>query len=157
MLILVLMFLGGAALLIADYVASRQPIEGGLIRNTYGSGKRTEELEVSAGESKREKIEVQVSEREYSGEELQQMFQRCIAGMDRRILGKNESLDHIESDMDLITGIDGVPVEISWELDRYDVMNVYGELQEDGLTKEGTLVMLKGFCHWVNTEFIYTN
>ena len=49
MLILVLMFLGGAALLIADYVASRQPIEGGLIRNTYGSGKRTEELEVSAG------------------------------------------------------------------------------------------------------------
>lgn len=144
MLILVLMFLGGAALLIADYVASRQPIEGGLIRNTYGSGKRTEELEVSAGESKREKIEVQVSEREYSGEELQQMFQRCIAGMDRRILGKNESLDHIESDMDLITGIDGVPVEISWELDRYDVMNVYGELQEDGLTKEGTLVMLKG-------------
>ena len=123
---------------------SRKALEGGLVRNTYGIGSRMEELEVAAGEGKREKIEVQVSERAYSGEELQSMFQRCIAQMDRLILGDNKNLDHIESDMNLITGIPGVPVEISWELDRYDVMNVYGEIQEEELHKEGTLVTLKG-------------
>lgn len=144
MVILVLMFSGGMALLAADFVHSRKPLEGRLLRNSYGFGQRTEELEVSVGESDREKIEVQVSEREYSGREAQQMFKRCTAQMAKLILGRNESFDHIESDMNLLTGIDGVPVEISWELDRYDVMNVYGEIQEEELTKEGTLVTLKG-------------
>lgn len=138
------MFLGGTALLTVDFINSRKPLEEGLVRNTYGAGKRTEELEVSAGGSKRKKIEVQVSEREYSGGELQRMFRRCTDQMDSLILGANKSLDRIETDMNLITGIDGVPVEISWELDHYDVMNVYGELQEEGLTKDGTLVTLKG-------------
>lgn len=138
------MFLGGTALLTVDFVNSRKPLEEGLVRNTYGAGKRTEELEVSAGGSKRKKIEVQVSEREYSGGELQRMFRRCTDQMDNLILGANKSLDRIETDMNLITGIDGVPVEISWELDHYDVMNVYGELQEEELTKDGTLITLKG-------------
>ena len=101
-------------------------------------------MEVREGEGRREKIEVQISERAYSGEELQSMFQRCIVKLDQIILGENESLDHIESDMNLITGIPEVPVEISWELDRYDVMNVYGKLQEEELKKEGTLVTLTG-------------
>jgi len=138
------MFVLGGMLLVSDFMHSRKALEGGLVRNTYGIGSRMEELEVAAGEGKREKIEVQVSERAYSGEELQSMFQRCIAQMDRLILGDNKNLDHIESDMNLITGIPGVPVEISWELDRYDVMNVYGEIQEEELHKEGTLVTLKG-------------
>ena len=141
---LLTMFVLGGMLLVSDFMHSRKALEGGLVRNTYGIGSRMEELEVAAGEGKREKIEVQVSERAYSGEELQSMFQRCIAQMDRLILGDNKNLDHIESDMNLITGIPGVPVEISWELDRYDVMNVYGEIQEEELHKEGTLVTLKG-------------
>lgn len=141
---LLTMFVLGGMLLVSDFMHSRKALEGGLVRNTYGIGSRMEELEVAAGEGKREKIEVQVSERTYSGEELQSMFQRCIAQMDRLILGDNKNLDHIESDMNLITGIPGVPVEISWELDRYDVMNVYGEIQEEELHKEGTLVTLKG-------------
>ena len=144
LLMLLTMFVLGGMLLVSDFMHSRKALEGGLVRNTYGIGSRMEELEVAAGEGKREKIEVQVSERAYSGEELQSMFQRCIAQMDRLILGDNKNLDHIESDMNLITGIPGVPVEISWELDRYDVMNVYGEIQEEELHKEGTLVTLKG-------------
>lgn len=127
-----------------DFADSRAALEGGLLRNSYGAGSRTEELEVLTGQKGRQKIEVQVSEQAYSGEELKSMFQRCIAQMDKLILGNNKSLDHIESNMNLITKIEGVPVEISWELDRYDVMNVYGEIQEEELAKEGTLVTLKG-------------
>lgn len=143
-MVLALLFLGGMILLCVDFANSRVALDGGLVRNPYGAGSRMEELEVSAGERGREKIEVQVSEQAYSGEELKSMFQRCIARMDQLILGSNESLDHIESDMNLLTKMDDVPVEISWELDRYDVMNVYGEIQEEGLVKEGTLVALKG-------------
>lgn len=144
MLLLVLMFFGGMVLFAADFVNSRLALEGGLMRNSYGAGSRTEELEVTAGEGERERIEVQVSEQAYSGEELKSLFQRCMVQMDKLILGDNRSLDHIESDMNLLTKIEGAPIEISWELDRYDVMNVYGEIQDGGLAKEGTLVELKG-------------
>ena len=144
LLLLVSMFFGGTLLFAADFVNSRLALEGGLTRNSYGAGSKTEELEVTAGEGEREKIEVQVSEQAYSGEELKSMFQRCIVQMDKLILGNNRSLDHIESDMYLPAKIEGVPIEISWELDRYDVMNVYGEIQDEGLAKEGTLVALKG-------------
>lgn len=144
LLAVILMLVLGAALLVTDFINSRKALEGGIVRNSYGVGSRTEELEVREGEGRREKIEVQISERAYSGDELQSMFQRCIVKLDRIILGENKSLDHIESDMNLITGIPEVPVEISWELDRYDVMNVYGKLQEEELKKEGTLVTLTG-------------
>lgn len=139
-----LTFFGGALLLAVDFAASRTALEGGLKRNPYGAGSRIEELEVSAAKGRREKIEVPVSERAYSGEEVQSMFQRCIARLDKLILGDNKSLDHVETDMNLITGIEGVPVEISWELDCYDVMNIYGEIQETELAKEGTPVTLQG-------------
>ena len=62
--------------------------------------------------------------------------------MDRLILGKNKSLDRIEYDMELPTKAPDEPVEISWELSRYDVMNIRGELQRENLNEEGTLVEL---------------
>lgn len=140
-------------MLAVDFKVSRTAIEGGLERNPYGEGGRIEELEVSAANEAREKIKVQVSEKAYSGDELYSMFRRCMKEMDNRILGDNKSLDHIESDMNLITKIEGIPVEISWELDRYDVMNVYGELQETELAKEGTQVQIKAVLTYSeNTE-----
>ena len=38
------------------------------------------------------------------------------------------------------------------ELDRYDVMNVYGELQEGALSPEGTLVNLKAVLTYQEDE-----
>ena len=95
MLAVILMLVLGAALLVTDFINSRKALEGGIVRNSYGVGSRTEELEVREGEGRREKIEVQISERAYSGDELQSMFQRCIVKLDRIILGENKSLDHI--------------------------------------------------------------
>ncbi len=72
--------------------------------------------------------------------------------MDSWILGENESLDRIEYDLNLITEIPGEPIDVSWELDRYDVMNVYGDLNEDKLSDEGTLVMLKAVLTYRERE-----
>ncbi len=139
----ILMFAGGIVLFLIDFTASRTALSGEILRSSYGEGSQVHELEVSVEGNERAKIEVEVSEQAYSKEEVKSMFQRCVASMDERILGENESLDHVESDLDLITEIPGVPVEIAWELDNYDVMNVYGQLQEDELQEEGTIVALK--------------
>ena len=33
-------------------------------------------------------------------------------------------------------------MKVSWELDRYDVMDIQGHLQQDNLSTEGTLIKL---------------
>lgn len=132
----------GAILLIADYRISVTEIETGLVRNSYGEGSRTENLKADVeGEGKAE-VQVEVPERIYQAEEVQSLFDRCIRKMDKLILGTNKSPDRIEADMELVTSIPGEPVEISWELSRYDVMNIYGELQEKALVSKGTSVTL---------------
>lgn len=136
-------FCFGMVLLVADFVNTRIPVESGLARNPYGGGEKIKELDVAVGRGKREKISVKVSEQAYSGDELKSMFKRCAVQLDKVALGKNESFDHIEEDMELAASVPGFPVEISWEHDRYDVMNVCGEINQDRLAPEGTLITLK--------------
>ena len=56
--------------------------------------------------------------------------------------GENESLDHVEQDLNLMTTLEGEPVEISWELSEYKVMNVYGEIQKEHVRTDGTPIEL---------------
>ena len=97
-------------------------------------------------------LAVEVSEQAYDGAGIQELFNRSTALLEREILGENQSLDRIEQDMNLVTEIPGEPVDVSWELDRYDVMNVYGELQEEALSPEGTLVNLKAVLTYQEDE-----
>lgn len=141
--LLVIMFGGGCALTIVDYRASKAVIDDGIARNTYGKGSRVEELIVDIEEDGEEKVQVEVSERMYTSSEIKERFKRVTKRMDQWILGQNESLDRIESDMNLISQIPGEPIDVTWELDQYDVMNVYGELEEEKIPQEGVPINLK--------------
>lgn len=129
--------------LVMDYRKASLPLTAGLERNTYGGGSRTEKVTVETDKGEKSELEVEVKERIYTTEEVRQLFDRSIRKLDRLILGANDSLDYITSDMELLTKIPEEPVEIEWELSQYDVMNIYGELQEDALRDEGTQITLK--------------
>ena len=150
-------FILGAGMAVFDYTQSASEITGGLPRNTYGQGKRTEELEVYAeGGGDKKDIQVEISERAYTEEEIKDLFVKCTQELDTLILGDNKSPDYIEKDMDLVTEIPGEPVSVSWELDRYDVMNVYGEINEERLREsfkgEGIMVTLKAVLTYQERE-----
>ena len=51
-----------------------------------------------------------------------------------------------------VTGIPDEPVDIAWELDRYDVMNIQGEITEEALEEEGTLVTLSALLTYREDE-----
>lgn len=137
------LFVLGAALAVYDYHESVTEITGGIMRNTYGQGIKTETLKVESENEKRlGDIEVKISERSYTTEEVKALLKRSIKEMESWILGGNESLDHIDSDMKLIREVPGEPVTVEWELDRYDVMGADGTLYEDKI-QEKTLVTLK--------------
>lgn len=147
-----LMFVMGMVLLILDYRKSGVEITEGISRNTYGQGGRTETLQVEAQGEETADIEVEVSERAYNSAELAELFERTIRRLDKLILGKNESPDRIEQNMNLLTEIPGEPIDVSWELDHYDVMNVNGELNEKNLTEEGTMVTLRAVLTYRERE-----
>ena len=125
-------------------------------RNSYGEGDKTEEYKVTIeGEEKDESLEIFVEEQEYSHEEIQEIFKEVIEKLDEVILGENESFDRVEKDLNLVTELEGYPVEITWELDSYSVMNMYGEIREGSVVEEGTLVEVKGILRYGVEEAIY--
>lgn len=142
----------GSLLLLGDCVNSLVKTDGKIVRNDYGKGDRTEELDVKTEDSKRTSVEVQITERMYSEQEIQELFRSIIRKMDQWILGDNESLDRVETDMNLITQIPDTPVEVSWKLDRYDVMNVRGEIREKEIEEKGEVVNLSAVLTYTEDE-----
>ena len=95
---------------------SRIQMTPSIERNDYGKGKKVEELDVQIGNKKKKvRTSVEVSERQYSAKEVQELFSRIIRKMDRLILAGNETLDRVDEDLDLVTDIPGEPVKVSWE------------------------------------------
>ena len=134
------------------YAAGVKEKRPSLVKELNGKGKRVEELRAALEGGGSADLTVEVSEQAYDGAGLQELFHRSTALLEREILGENQSLDRIEQDMNLVTEVPGEPVDVSWELDRYDVMNVYGELQEGALSPEGTLVNLKAVLTYQEDE-----
>ena len=46
-------------------------------------------------------------------------------------------------------------MQVSWELDRYDVMDIQGHLQQDNLSTEGTLIKLTAILTYEDEEERY--
>lgn len=136
-----------------DAVQSARQMQPSIGRNAYGKGKRTEELDVKVGNDKKKvKTQIEVSEQEYSSAEIQELFARISRRMDQLILGENQTADHVDKDLNLVTEIPGEPVAVSWNLDRYDVINVRGEIQEKNLSENGTLVKLNAVLTYKANE-----
>lgn len=126
-----------------------------LERGEYGSGKQNIDLEVSI-DGEKEPLTVTVSEQQFSREELPQVFEQAADQLATLILGENTSLDEVRHDLRLIEEIPDTGISVSWELGDYSVMNVMGELQEDKLKEEGSLVELRAALSSGEEEAVHT-
>lgn len=127
-----------------------------IVRNTYGKGSRKETYEVTLeGKLEKEPFTIEIGEQEYSQTETQKMFEQVMDKLDQVILDKNKSLDKVEHDLNLVTTLEGYPVSIKWEFDRYDVLNTEGEILESHNEKEGKLVEIRGIVTYGEEEAIY--
>lgn len=148
-----MLMIGGCVVLALDYARSMTELDGKVVRGVYGAGASIRQFDVKAGDfGERIEVEVEVRERAYTEEETQAMFRRVTDQLETRILGGNESLDRVESDLNLVTELEGESVDISWELDRYDLLNVKGEVQEEAVPEEGVLVTLTAILTYREDE-----
>ena len=128
-----------------------------ITRNPQGEGEKMEEYEVTVdGELKGEPIQIQVGEQEYTRAELKKLFQEVSEKLDQVILGDNTSFDRVEKDLNLVTYLEDYPVQIQWQLDSYSVLNIFGEIQKEHLTSEGTLVKIQGIISYQDESFLYS-
>lgn len=146
------------ALTILVFVAEMllQDTELRVMRNTYGEGKKIEEYELTVeDEIENEKFQVEVEEQRYTSAEVQQLFQAVMDELDTVILGANESFNRIETDLNLVTRLADYPVDIQWDLNSYEVMSIEGEIREEKVTEEGTLVRLRGTLSYGEDQTVY--
>ena len=62
-------------------------------------------------------MSLKISERRYTEKEVQQMFAQIMEDMDRRILGQNETLDEVRSDLTLPTAMYDRTVALEWVME----------------------------------------
>ena len=125
-------------------------------RNNYGEGSKKETYEVTVGdELEKEEVTIDVEEQKYTVKETQEIFRKVTEEIEKVILRENKSLDYVERDLNLLTEWKEYPVQIKWELDRYDVINGQGEIQEEKTKEEGTLVELTAILMYENEEALY--
>ena len=137
-----------------DYQAAGGSIDA-IRRNGYGEGSRTETLYVTVdGEKQKENLHIEVGEMQYTEEEMQEIFHKSAKTLELEMLGQNSSLDHVEENLNLITKIPNQPILVEWEIDRYDLINIYGEIDQDAMSgeQEGVLVELKAFMRYDQDE-----
>lgn len=106
-------------------------------------------------DEKQEEISISVSGKKYDEEELKNAFSEAEKEVEQAVLGKNKSLDEVRSDLNLITSVPEKNMKVSWELDRYDVMDIQGHLQQDNLSTEGTLIKLTAILTYEDEEERY--
>jgi len=125
-------------------------------RNSFGQGKKQETYELTVeGEGEKSTVEIEVEERRLTQEETAQMFETLTEQLDEVVLGENESFDRVEKNLHLVTSLSGYPAQIQWELSRYDVLSPDGEIREEKVDENGTLVEISGVISYEKEQTLY--
>ena len=117
-----------------------------------GAGEDTvRELHVKAGEME-EEVEIRISGQTYSEEELKDVFARAEESLPDLILNGNSSTDEVRTALCLITEVPGTGLRVSWEMDRYDVIDLQGNIIAEELPAEGIVVHLKAILTYEGSQ-----
>lgn len=157
-----MLLIGILSLLLLIFVIINSLTESKLInhnqlsRNTYGKGNYNVNLVANSDTGKYE-IEVQVAEKHYTDEEVSPIMDELAEKMKGLIRGDNESLDHVTSDLKLITEINNYPIDIRWETNNYDLIRTDGTIGDGDINPNGEIVDLKmilSYCEYTQ-EYVY--
>ena len=100
----------------------------------------------------REPYRVIVENRHLTKLELEQLFTQAAEELERTFLGQNESLDYITHDVVLADCVMDGRVGVRWSFDDYEAVNLLGELQEEALSEEGSLVQVTAILEYENVQ-----
>lgn len=110
-----------------------------IFRKDYGGAVQNVSLEARTEGEEKYEFELQVRERIYDREQLKKWYESAAAQLEGAILGENESLEHVETDLNLVGELPGYPFRITWESEDYSAIDSEGKLQGGIIPEEGIL------------------
>lgn len=146
-----------AVVLFSEFQESKLSKENTIFRNENGEGKKEVQLEVKTPNSKWQKFSMELYEKEYKKQELEEKFLSAKEQLSQLILGENTSLNKVSGDLNLIQEIEGFPFLIMWESSKPEVIDSMGNLTRQQISKEGIEVQLKAvfkYGEWQREEEI---
>lgn len=102
-----------------------------------------------------EPYRVVVENRHLTKGELEELFAQAVEELEQTFLGANESLDHITKNVVMAEQLLEGRINVGWSFDRYEAVNLSGELQEEALTEEGTLVEVTAVLSYESAQTIH--
>lgn len=131
--------------------------ENKISRQNYGGTVKNVPVGVLTDGGDSYKFDLEVRERAYSDKQLKELCENAGQELEEAILGENESLEHVEKDLTLITELSGYPFEIAWESGDYSVIDGEGKLQTADISGEGEQIELKAVftCEDFRAEYLF--
>lgn len=123
----------------AKHVCSK----GEIVLDREGYGGDTKELELLTRiEDTVTRFSVDILPVEYTEEELEQIFDKGFEYIDENLLGSNSSLDSITDDLNLMSYIDELGLEVNWTSYEPDIINSSGVITKELLDKPCKVVLV---------------
>lgn len=112
-----------------------------LYRNEWGEGSYFVTLSAQTDKGETE-LDYEVKERVLSKEETEILKIQAIKILPEAIIGNNESLMKVKTDLELINRLEGYPFTITWQSSNYERIRTDGKVLTDDLGAEGERVVL---------------
>lgn len=154
-LVLLVIFVGNLLSLCAAFSVRTAGFiqEGGQIdRKGYGQGDIEVALSAQVEGAEPEEIFYTVAEQKYTREEIERIFREAASSLPEAILGKNESLENVTDNLNLVTSLEGYPFQITWESGSYSLVQTDGFVRNEAL-EEAEIVMLTACFRYEEQEF----
>lgn len=137
---------GGIFLFMAAELADSRSnsVEKGMVyRNPCGKGDAVYEFYVDGLGEEKEKISLTVPEQQMSKEQFLECVPKIVELLCERMLGENESLSAVQSDLNLETEVPEYGVTVSWQSKNPGVVNRTGTVGRESVPAQGEKVTLE--------------
>lgn len=126
-------------------------VENNVISRKEAEGSKTEvSLQIKTEEEEWQDIVLVLYPKEYSEEELNEMYTQACGLLPDIICMENADLDIVKSDLNLVQEISGFPFYISWRSSKVHIINEQGVLsiKEDIVDEEVELTAVFTYDNW---------
>lgn len=116
-----------------------------ITRNTPAEGKEDVLLEIKTKDGNWQEIEFILYPKEYTTEEIEELFLKAETVLEEKIRKENESLSKVTSDLELVKELEGYPFMIEWKTVPEGILGEKGELLKKKQKAEETVELTATF------------
>ena len=128
---------------LAVYGEKNDSVSRGILeRDGYGGDSKTYELLVEGISDEPLPLSIELGPLQYEQEEARNIFDQLFCRLPSLILGENESLTQVTTDLNLVTLFDDTGVRALWQSRNPEILDSYGHVTSEEIDREGEPVTL---------------